>query len=88
MPARSRRPEIIAAYEGILTRYGAPDITVLALELVQAAEGRGIDFDRPALIDDPVAADWRPELQPAPGNATAGLAALRQAAGLDPKDTE
>jgi hypothetical protein len=67
MPARSRRPEILAVYERILTRWRAEggDPSVTALELVAAAEHRGINFDRPVLIEDHAAGDWRPGQRPA-----------------------
>jgi hypothetical protein len=61
MPARSRRPEILAKYVRILER-NYPDQAIanaVAHELVLAAEGCGIDFDRPFLIEEPDARDWQ-----------------------------
>lgn len=61
MTARSRRPEILAKYQRILDR-NYPDHAIsyaVAQELIQALEACGINVDRLAVIDDPVAEDWR-----------------------------
>lgn len=82
---RDTRADILGAWTEILIRYGADRSVVgaLVLELEQAAAGRGVRLSRPQPPDDPAATDWRQP--PTPGDAAAGLAALRRAAGLDPK---
>lgn len=86
--ARDIRADILGAWENILARHDVSLSTVhaLALELEQAAASRGIRLNRPQPPNDPAATDWR--TPPTSGDASAGLAALRQAAGLDPKDPE
>lgn len=86
--ARDIRAEILGAWENILVRHGARVSTVhaLVLELEQACANRGVRLNRPQPPNDPAATDWRKP--PEPGDAAAGLAALRQAARLDQKEAE
>lgn len=87
MSARDVRDDCVAAFESIIARAdlaGQRSYHAMALELVAAAEGRGVRFTAPAHHEDP-AADWRAPVEP--GDTAAGLAAARSALGL-PADTD
>lgn len=71
MTARDVREAVQDVYARILRARGmtANDADMTAMELLAAAEGRGVKFTAPTHLDDPNA-DWTTPVQPAePGSA-------------------
>jgi hypothetical protein len=88
MTTRNVRDLIVEVWEGKPRAAGARNPHALALDLAVVCEAHGVRLVRPALIQDPVANDWRTPREQAArrlGDAAAGLAAARAAIVRDPR---
>lgn len=82
MSTRNVKELIVEVWEGKLRDAGARNPHTLALELAAICEAHGVRLVRPALIQDPVANDWRKPRRQAleqRGDQAAGLDAVRAA---------
>lgn len=82
MTTRNVRDLIVEAWEGELRASGVKNPHALALKLAVITEAHGVRLVRPALLQDPVANDWRRPREQAvaqSGDHAAGLDAARAA---------